>query len=217
MRIGEEKKKSISDIILENRRDLQKREEKIISSGNDIFDKKEIYDPMREKEIKNPDLDNEVNNVEERDLINRDRKIDTNPGEEIQAAPENIPAFNGIDDASYIDMIPEEPEKPISFSDAEKNIKLIDLFENIKIRGKVLKDQIEAVDRSLIDENDIKVLDLSVERLEKLCSKINSFVMYKVEKESYNTVLYVYMLIRKEFILILKDVFDIVKKQDDAS
>lgn len=215
--------------------DAARKQSKIADSGGDLDDvglmNQEFEDEVTRVNapVPRPEQAPESNALPQEAPVEVDQygnPIDPNqqiPAEEIPAEeapidpndPNAAYANMPMDDAAYLEQLPEEPEPPITFSDSEKILKIFDLLGKIKSKSEEINEKLENIDLSVLDRREISEIELIEKKLEKLKEKIESFVTLKLKTQTYEAALYVYLLFRSEFIVIIKDLRKLTKRIDD--
>ena len=123
------------------------------------------------------------------------------------------PSLQGMEDPSLMGGFPGDPmmnmQEPVSQDSAlimekEKFKKLFELFEDLKTYADVFTDNMKFVDINLIDNNTLRKLERYTSDVKDLSKKIENYLINIFNSESYEKVLYTYILFRTEMLTSIK-------------
>lgn len=148
----------------------------------------------------------------------------------IGGTEEVIPQENIADSGSDVlpgAEVPEEEVQDVPFQDntvemqsaeniisSQKLLSVYKLFEKLIDYSVTFLDALESIDRGLLDNARLEILSKYIRNTRELIDKSNNYMTEIFAKESYEKVLYTYVLFRTELIANVKGIRDILKLQE---
>lgn len=134
-------------------------------------------------------------------------------------ANQQVPMNNGMESDMGMNNIMTDPmasmqeptPSPEAVMEKEKFKKLFELFEDLINYGTVFSENIKFVDISLLDFELFKKMKKYADDIKSLTDKINSYLINIFNSETYEKVLYSYILFRTELLTAIKGLRDILE------
>jgi len=134
----------------------------------------------------------------------------------------SVPDGNEDDGEMLQQNLPEPPQQLDSSKTLEKEkfVKLFGFYEDLLNYGKVFSDSLNTIDINLLDADVFSSYQSYNEHVKELVEKIKDYLENVFNNETYEKVLYTYVLYRTEMISIIKNLrkvlkLDQVQSEDD--
>lgn len=142
------------------------------------------------------------------------------PQEEIADSGSDVLPENEIEEQPEEEMEAPLQDNTVEMQSADsiitsqKLLSVYKLFEKIIDYGVTFIDALESVDTGLLDSERLSIFLKYIRNTKELIDKANNYMSEIFSKESYEKVLYTYILFRTELITNVKGIRDILRLQE---
>jgi hypothetical protein len=120
----------------------------------------------------------------------------------------------GLDDANYLsgeESIPAPTNGTANVSEREKLVKIFDLLSELMNYSRTFNETLEGIDLNLLDKEKNEKLNLGKRRLVKVSEKLSHYIKEVFPDEKYEKALYVYILLRTEFVTVIRSLRELLE------
>jgi len=167
---------------------------------------------------------------QEEEVLSPAEEVEEQPAAEVPAeeAPEAVGASSNsstgdgsgtiedpeLGDANYLsgeESIPAPTNGTADVSEREKLVKIFDLLSELMNYSRTFNETLEGIDLNLLDKEKNEKLNLGKRRLVKVSEKLSHYIKEVFPDEKYEKALYVYILLRTEFVTVIKSLRELLE------